>query len=233
MSVCVRLSSVVSLRSFVPVRVGAALLFVSAGSVCHATGFNFTFDSDVQGWTRGELGPTLADIDVNGQGAAVWAPGGGNGHIRGSDHGAYAFHFSPDLGGGHGALFGQQIELEFSAVGTGGLNPFVVLLSSTAFLVKTQAHQGGGDWESFAYALDASAGWYFNSSPYYNGGSAVLATDADIQAVLNDLRHVAISTDIANGGDTTRTDNVRAVPAPSAIAFGLVGLVASARRRRN
>lgn len=215
------------------IALGGLALAVASTTAFASAGFNFTFDSDAEGWTRGNLGSSFATIDANSAGAADWDSEAGNGYLAGTDHGGYAFHFSPDLGGGHGALFGFQLELDFQTRGAGANNPFVVLMSSTGFLVKQQAHVASTDLLPYAYALDASGGWYFNSSPYFDGGSAVLATDADILAVLSDLRHVGISTDIANGGDATRTDNVRAVPAPGAVSvlLGLGGLAAARRRR--
>lgn len=213
-----------------PCAVTAAALL--AGAPCFADGFNFTFDNDVQGWTRGDFGNGFANINVNSDGSAVHASSLGNGYILGSDHAGYAFHFSPDLGGGHGGLFGEFLSVDFRTAGAGADNPFVVLMSSTDFLVKQQVHAASSGFLPYSYALDSTAGWYINSSPYYNGGSAVLATDAQIQAVLADLRHVGISTDIVGGGDTTWTDNVRAVPAPSSLALVGVGALSLGRRRR-
>ncbi len=210
----------------------SVLLLASASNALAAGGFNFTFDSDAQGWTRGDYGNGFAAITVASNGAANWGSSSGNGYLAGSDHATYAFHFSPNLGAGYGYLFGQMLELDFQTSGSGGNNPFVVLLSSTSYLVKLQAHTASADLKPYAYSLDAAGGWYINSSPYHDGDAAVLATDADVLAVLNDLRHVGISTDITSSSDSTRTDNVRAVPAPGVGAILALGGLLGARRRR-
>lgn len=198
-----------------------------------AAGFNFTFDSDVQGWTRGNFGNTFATIDVDSHGSAVFASNSGNGYILGSDHTTYAYHFSGDLGGNHGGLFGQQLTLDYRSAATGADDPFIVLMSSTAFLVLERTIAASAGFNSYSFALDASEGWYYNSSQYHQGSGAVLATNADIQSVLIDLRHVGVSTDIAGGGDTTWTDNVAAVPEPTTLAVMGLGALFLRRRPKN
>jgi hypothetical protein len=211
------------------------LIAFSAGVLMSATalagGFNFTFDSDNQGWTKGNFSNTYANIDPDSNGPATWNAGG---WIDGSDHSGYAFHFSPVLGGGHGDLFGQTISVDFVSIGgAGGEDPFLVLMSSTDFLVLEKTMPGGSTFSTYTYALNDSELWYFNSSQYYDGSGATVASNAQIQAVLSDLQYVGVSTDITSGGDTTRLDNVTAVPEPaSMIALGLGGL-ALLRRRRN
>nr|MCU0317002.1 PEP-CTERM sorting domain-containing protein [Fimbriimonadaceae bacterium] len=84
---------------------------------------------------------------------------------------------------------------------------------------------------SYSHMLDDSQPWYFNGSPYLTGPGAVLATNAQIQAVLSDLQYIGISTDI-DDVDVTYTDNVKAVPEPvSLVALSLV-LATVARKRR-
>lgn len=192
-------------------------------------GFNFTFDDDNESWTRGNLGSTHATITTNSSGAAVWDAGG---WLQGSDHSGYAFHFSPDLGGGHGNLFGNEISLDFRTQFAGGNNPFLVLVSSDSFLVKLQTHQTTSDFVHYSYTLDSTDGWYYNSSPYYNGANAVLASDAQIQAVLDDLRHLGVSTDIGGGADNTWTDNVKAVPEPATLSLLALAALAAKRRKK-
>jgi len=152
--------------------------------------------------------------------------------ILGSDHSAYAFHFSPDLGGGYGHLFGQDLTLDYRSVGNGGEDPFLVLMSSTSYIVLEKTILSSGSLQPHTFKLDSTSGFYFNSSQYYQGGSAVAATDAEIQAVLADLRYIGVSTDIAGGGDTTYLDNVQAVPEPGTIALIAAGGAALALRRR-
>lgn len=206
-----------------------ALLFVLGAGTASFAGFNFTFDSDNQGWTKGDLGGTFATIQTNTQGGADWNAAG---YITGSDFSSYAYLFSGDLGGNHGDAFGTALSLDFRTAGAGGDNPFIVLLSSDAFLVKQQAHPASAGFINYSYQLDSTGGWYYNSSPYYNGGNAVLATDAQILAVLNDLRHIGVSSDIASGGDTVWVDNINAVPEPATLGLLALGALAARRRRK-
>lgn len=178
-------------------------------SACMAQGIEFTFDKNAQGWTRGDIGSTYGSIQVDNAGPATWNPLSGAGVIEGVDFNPYAFHFSPILGGGHGALFGGLFEVDFRTAGNGGEYPFIVLMSSTRFLVRQQSHVATPGLVHYSYRLNIEGEWYIDSSPYYQGTAAVLATNADIQAVLGDLKYIGISTDIVNGTDLTWTDNVR------------------------
>ncbi|ARU41622.1 hypothetical protein CCB80_10910 [Armatimonadetes bacterium Uphvl-Ar1] len=108
-------------------------------------------------------------------------------------------------------------------------------MSSTDFLVVERTVTAGTSFTNWQFSLDTSTNFYFNSSQYNDGASAVFATNADIQNVLNDLRFVGISTDIANGGDTTRLDNVtaEAVPEPATMTIlGLAALTALRKKRK-
>ena len=201
---------------------------LAAGSIASATGFNFTFDSDNQGWTRGNFGSGFAGINTN-IGDATWDAGTQS--ILGSDFAGYAYHFSPDLGGSHGALFGTDLTLDYRSVGSGGEDPFVVLMSSTDFIVLEKTILGSANLDPYSIKLDSTSGFYYNSSQYYNGASAVTATDAQIQAVLNDLRFIGVTTDVAGGGDTTYLDNVNAVPEPTTLALLALGGAALLRKR--
>lgn len=203
------------------------LLVLATGTQAFATGFAFTFDNDAEGWTKGDFGNGFGNI-ATGNTPAVWE----NGMIRGSDHSSYAYHFSPNLGGGHGGLFGQELSLDFRSASAGGNDPFIVLMSSTEFLVLERAIPASSNLLTYQFTLNATEGWYFNSSEYHNSGNAVLASDAQIQGVLNDLRHIGISTDIAGGGDLTYTDNVQAVPEPGTFAALALGAICLIRRKR-
>jgi len=208
--------------------IGCALTVTCAS---YAVGFNFTFDNDVQGWTRGNLTSFVNVSDMNTNGPAVWATTGSNGYITGDDHAAYAFHFSPNLGGGHGGLFGNAFTYDFYSQFSGGLAPQIVLKATTDFLVLEQAIPASAGFISYSHLLNDSQAWYFNSSPYLTGPGAVLATNAQIQAVLSDLQYIGISTDI-DDTDLTWTDNVRAVPEPASLIALSLGLAALARGRK-
>lgn len=192
----------------------------------HAS-FSFTFDSNAQGWTKGDLGSSFATIDNDVAGPANWNAGG---FLAGNDHSSYAFLFSPDLGGGHGDLYGNQLTLDFQTSSGGPKDPFIVLKSSTDFLILERVNTASSGLQSISIDLSEAADWSINSSDYY--GTPVLATGAQIQAVLSDLRYLGVSTDINNGGDSTMLDNVNAVPEPATLlALGASALVAARKRR--
>lgn len=198
------------------VRLGVLAFAVSCAAagacqVVEASDIEFNFSKSAQGWTRGNLASTYSAITVASSGPAVWGLFGGSGVLLGEDHSGYAFHFSPNLGGGFGSLFRGTFEVDFRSANPGAAYPFVVLMSSTDFLVKQQDHAASADFVRRSYSLRGDGGWYINSSPYFNGSNAVVATDAQVQAVLADLRYIGISTDIADGSDATWTDNVRLI----------------------
>lgn len=208
-----------------------SLALIGVGSAAFASSISFTFDNDNEGWTKGNFGSSFGFINTNSNGPATW---GAPGQLNGTDHSDYAFQFSPDLGGGHGDLFGGTISLDFlSQNPTAGEDPFLVLMSSDHFLIKEYTVISNGAYST--YTFDLSTGqepWYFDSSDYYQASGAVLATNADVQSVLDDLRYIGVSTDIASGTDATMTDNVNLSPVPEPATLALFVFAPWALRRR-
>ncbi|MCU0316351.1 MAG: hypothetical protein MUC92_07145, partial [Fimbriimonadaceae bacterium] len=135
-------------------RLGVIVSTLAVTCASHAVGFNFTFDNDVQGWTRGNLTSFVNPSDMNTNGSAIWATTGSNGYIAGDDHTAYAFHFSPNLGGGHGGLFGKAFTYDFFNQFSGGLAPQIVLKASSDYLVLEQAIVASTGFISYSHMLD-------------------------------------------------------------------------------
>lgn len=189
-----------------------ALLLVSASA--QAQQISFTFPTDNQGWVRGNFGANYSASFAMGS-AATWT----NGTITGTDHSGYAFHWSPSVGGNHADLFGGKISLDFQSSFSGNQDPFIVLGSSTQMLVLEHSVTASAGLIHYEFSLDSSSGWYFNSSEYYQGTSAVVASNAQIQSVLSDLRFIGVSTDINSGNDSTITDNVMLTPAVGSLTF--------------
>lgn len=206
-----------------------ALSFFGAVAAAHAATIGFTFDTNNQGWTKGDFGSSFGSIQTNSAGAATWNAGG---YLQGSDHGSYAFQFSSNLGGNHGDLMGGTGSLDFQYSGASGTDPFIVLMSSSSFLVLEKQLLSAGTLHNYSFNLDDSETWYFNSSEYYQGASAVVATNANILSVLNDLQYIGISTDITGGADSTITDNVFLRPVPEPATLSGLGLLLLLKRKR-
>jgi hypothetical protein len=180
----------------------------------------YRFDSDAQGWRRGNLNPaTLVMTDI---GAATW---NFSGYIDGDDFASWAFHLSPTLSGNFSAA--TKIQFDYSSQAGDAVYPFV-LLKAAGIQVLFQALQVPADGAWHAYSYDFSPGTW----QYFDGVSNSLATSGQINSVLSSLERIGISADNSVGLEYTRLDNVALVPEPVS-AFGLSsGILLLLRSRR-
>lgn len=213
-----------------PMRVllGLAVLATAPAAWAQTHAFNFDFDTDAEGWTRGSIASTRGLFNITNTPVNYNAS---LGLIEGSDWDNYAYYFSPDFGGvDFGDLYGEVLSYDYRSNGSGGNNPQVVIASTNDFLIFSQPINASPVLETYAMSLNDTQGWTFNGSPYFGNGSA--ATEMQIRSVLADLRYIGVSTDIVNGGDFTQLDNVKATPEPGLLAALGIGAAAAAWRRK-
>ncbi len=200
----------------------AALAIAASSAV--AQGFNFTFDSDAEGWQRG----THTAITTGAfSGAALW---NSNGHLAGNDFANVATYFSPDLGSiDREGLYGGTFAWDFFTARTPNLGlPEVYLSDGTNVINADATYPVSTTFNSYSLALDTTGGW--NSG--LEGNTA--ASEAEIRSILKSLKYVGISGEIRSGSDFTGVDNVsaQAVPEPGLIAAAIAGGIMLRRRRK-
>ena len=208
----------------------SALAVVVVGSSVASAQLSYTFDSDAQGWRRGNL--DLASLTLTDIGVAAW---NASGFIEADDFSDYAFHLSPSLGGVNmGNTYGGVLRLDFATVSAspaGPAQPFVVLTNGTGALFRPQSFADNTPLTTSVFSLDTTGGWQYGTSI----ANIAPATESQIRSILGNLTRIGVTADVADGTDSTAVDNLRLVapvPEPATIAALGLGAVAILRRRR-
>lgn len=196
-----------------------------------------TFDGDSEGWTIKDISwPVGNPPTVIGSDAGHWASTGGNpnGTFWTNDLSGGQTYFSAPAKflGNHASAFGTTLGYDLrlaSGTAQSGDNFEVILVGAdTTLLGNFNDNLPDSAWQSFGVEL---AGGSFR----LNALGGPVASDADVQAVLEDLSGLYIFADFVNGRETTYLDNVSMVPEPSTVillATGALGLLAYGCRRR-
>lgn len=197
---------------------GLSLLLFGA-SVANADLLTYHFDSDNQGWRRGNLDISL--LVMNDVGAATWNSGG---YIDAPDFAAWSFHLSPLLNANMSSA--SRIEFDYSSAASDGPYPFVILSSGSGAVYQTAAVPGDGLFHHYRYDFTPGA-WQFS-----DGVTFRVATASDISFALSNLQQFGVNGDQQHGPEYTRLDNVQLVPEPISILGLSVGLIALRQRKR-
>jgi len=188
-------------------------------SVAHADLLNYHFNTDNEGWRRGDL--KIATLTMTDVGAATWNAGG---YIDAPDFANWSFHLSPVIAANMSSA--SRIEFDYSSMASDGPYPFVIFSSGVGAIYQTTTVPGDDQFHHYNYALTPGT-WQFS-----DGVNFRVATASDIAFTLTNLQQFGINGDQQHGPEYTRLDNVVLVPEPvSALALS-AGLIGLARRRR-
>lgn len=194
-------------------------LLLFGSSVAKADLLSYHFDSDNQGWRRGNLDISL--LVMNDVGAATWNAGG---YIDAPDFASWSFHLSPLLNAN--MSLASRIEFDYSSAASDGPYPFVILSSGVGAVYQTAAVPGDGLFHHYRYDFTPGT-WQFS-----DGVTFRVATASDISFALSNLQQFGVNGDQQHGPEYTRLDNVQLVPEPMSILGLSIGLIALRQRKR-
>lgn len=179
----------------------------------------YNFNTDAQGWRRGDLDAThLTMTDV---GAATWNAGG---FIDADDFAAWSFHLSPLIQQNFSGA--TRIEFDYSSQFSDAPYPFLIINSTNGALFQVAQVPADNQWHHYSYDFTPGTWQFVDTS-----GTRV-ATATDIANTLADFRQFGVNADQQSGPEYTRLDNIVVVPEPmSMVAMG-IGLAFLGRRRR-
>lgn len=197
----------------------AVLAIVFGASAAYAD-LSYTFDSDNQGWRRGDL--DIGQVVMTDLGAATWNPAG---YIDADDFSSWAFHLSPTLN--MDLSSSTRIEFDYSSTASDNVYPFLIIASNTAAIFQMSSVPADGMFHHYSY--DFTPGTWF----YHDSGADRMATAADIASVMGMVQAFGINADQQSGLDYTQVDNVALVPEPASFLALAIGVCAFAKRRRS
>ncbi len=196
---------------------GALALIAFASSPVRATLVS-TFDANNNGWLLADVPPTAHISSDPATAALPWDPVNGlpAGSVRAGDVFPETFISAPPAFlGDRSALFGKTISYDIYLRFADAIPYGAIALrgASATIYWKPDAPPPTDQWSHISVALDDSAPWRVNSE-----NAIVFATNAQIQAVLADLRGIYLRTEWRTGPDDTSIDNVvLGTPAPACI----------------
>ena len=216
----------------------AALGLVFAAQARAGTVASSTFDSGDDGWVSGDLATNTSygapDYHTSGGPAGL-----GDAYISTTDTvftGALQSLWAPSkFLGNQSAAEGGSLTFDLIESNYGNYTQPLILISNGSLTLqyRSTGPVGANNWTALTVPLSVNANWQHIDlgSP---GQSGSAATSAELNSVLANLTFLKIDTDWADNADTVGLDNVvltapdsqrpPAVPLPSALGAGLVGL---------
>ncbi len=180
----------------------------------------YRFDSDAEGWRRGDLDAT--HLVMNDVGPATWNSGG---YIDAADFASWSFHLSPLIQQNFSSA--TRIEFDYSSQYSDGPYPFLIINSTSGALFQVAQVPADGAFHHYSYDFTPGT-WQFVD----NSGVRV-ATTTDISNTLPDFLQFGINADQQSGPEYTRLDNVVVVPEPMTMAGLGLGVSLMLRRRKS
>ncbi len=197
---------------------GLSILFVGT-SLAHADLLSYHFDTNNDGWRRGDL--NISTLTMSDVGAATWNSGG---YIDAPDFANWSFHLSPVIAANMSSA--ARIEFDYSSRASDGPYPFVIFSSGIGAIYQTTSVPGDDQFHHYSYGFTPGT-WQFS-----DGVNFRVATATDILFTMTNLQRFGVNADQQSGPEYTRLDNVVLVPEPATVAVLTIGLLALSRRRR-
>ena len=194
-------------------------IFALGISVANADLLSYHFDSNNEGWRRGDL--DVNHLTVTDVGAATWNSGG---YIDAPDFANWSFHLSPLIQQNFSSA--SRIEFDYSSQFSDNVYPFLIINSSSGAIYQMAAVPADSLFHHYSYDFTPGTWQFVNST------SSRVATATDISSVLADFVQFGINADQESGPDYTRLDNVVVVPEPTSLVGIGMGILVLIRGRR-
>ncbi len=211
-----------------------AALALAMSSAAHAT-ITYTFDSDNQGWTYGDV----AQVTAASFGPAPWA----GGRLSLGDMASQTGVFAPAavLGDQSGA-YGGSISWKVADAFNDGVPYAALILYGATMNASIDLGPPSTDVDNLTkYTVTLNESNFRAFTGGFNSSAAPL-TEAQFRSILGNLQGIGFNTEYKTGGDDSRFDDAvfngfgsstGAVPEPSVWAFMIFGFsLVGARARR-